>query len=81
MKLKLKTKKGRECYKLRKQTVEPVFGIAKSVLRFRQFLLRGLDKVNIEWDLVALAYNLKRLHKMTLDNPVPSFDKKFFIGA
>ena len=59
MKLKLKTKKGRECYKLRKQTVEPVFGIAKSVLRFRQFLLRGLDKVNIEWDLVALAYNLK----------------------
>lgn len=81
MKLKLKTKKGRECYKLRKQTVEPVFGIAKSALRFRQFLLRGLDKVNIEWDLVALAYNLKRLHKMTLDNPVPSFDKKFFIGA
>jgi len=60
----LKTKVGREKYKKRKQTVEPVFGIIKPVLGFRQFLLRGFDKVNIEWDLIALAYNLKKLHKL-----------------
>jgi hypothetical protein len=44
--------------------VEPVFGIIKSVLGFRQFLLRGLKKVALEWQLVCLAYNLKRLHRM-----------------
>lgn len=55
-------------YALRKQTVEPVFGIIKSVMGFRQFLLRGLAKVSGEWDLVALAYNCKRFWslKMTL---------------
>ena len=62
---RLKTKVGREKYKKRKQTVEPVFGIIKSVLGFRQFLLRGLDKVNIEWDLVTLAYNFKKIHKLS----------------
>ena len=62
---RLKTKDGREKYKIRKETVEPVFGIIKSVLGFRQFLLRGLDKVNIEWDLVTLAYNFKKLHKLS----------------
>ena len=61
----LKTKAGREKYKKRKETVEPVFGIIKSVLGFRQFFLRGLDKVNLEWNLVTLAYNFKRLHKIT----------------
>ena len=81
MKQKLNTKRGKECYKLRKQTVEPVFGIQKSVLGFRQFSLRGLGKANLEWDLVSLAYNVKRLHKLTLSTAVPSFDKKFFIGA
>lgn len=81
MKQKLSSKRGQECYKLRKQTVEPVFGIQKSVLGFRQFSLRGLDKVNLEWDLLSLAYNLKRLHKLTLSTAVASFDKKFFIGA
>ena len=40
---------------------EPVFGIIKSVLGFRQFLLRGLDKVRGEWNLVTLAWNLKRM--------------------
>jgi transposase len=62
---RLKTKDGRKKYKIRKETVEPVFGIIKSVLGFRQFLLRGLDKVNIEWDLVTLAYNFKKLHKLS----------------
>ena len=61
MKEKLQTDEGRRRYGLRKQTIEPVFGIIKSVMGFRQFLLRGLKKVTGEWTLVALAYNLKRL--------------------
>jgi transposase len=65
MKHRLKTAVGRAKYKLRQQTVEPVFGIIKSVLGFRQFLLRGLTKVALEWQLVCLAYNLKRLHRMS----------------
>ena len=53
-------------YALRKQTAEPVFGIIKQALGFRQFSLRGLEKVEGEWELVALAYNLKRLWNMKL---------------
>ena len=51
----LKTQAGKAFYSLRKQTVEPVFGIIKSVMRFRQFPLRGLDNVRNEWMLVCLA--------------------------
>lgn len=58
---KMTDPKNRKLYALRKQTVEPVFGVIKQALGFRQFLLRGLDKVNLEWMLVASAYNLKRL--------------------
>jgi hypothetical protein len=58
---RLKTPEGRALYALRKHTPEPVFGIIKSVLGFRQFLLRGLDKVRGEWNLVTMAYNVKRL--------------------
>jgi hypothetical protein len=61
---KLKTKKGTKIYKKRKETVEPVFGILKNVMGFRQFLLRGLEKVNIEWELVMTAYDFKKLHRM-----------------
>jgi Transposase DDE domain len=61
MKHALKTKAGRAAYALRKQTVEPVFGIIKSVMGFRQFLLRGLANVQNEWTLVCLAWNLKRM--------------------
>ena len=61
MKHALKTKIGRAAYALRKQTVEPVFGVIKSVLGFRQFLLRGLENVRNEWTLVCLAWNLKRM--------------------
>jgi transposase len=61
---KLKTKKGKSVYKKRKETVEPVFGIIKHVMGFRQFMLRGIDKVNTEWSLVMLAYNFKRLHNL-----------------
>jgi IS5 family transposase len=57
----LKTQAGRAAYALRKQTVEPVFGIIKSVMGFRQFLLRGVKQVRHEWTLVCLAWNLKRM--------------------
>ena len=57
---KLASKQGKAVYRLRKQTVEPVFGIIKEVLRFRQFLMRGKDKAATEWNLVCTAYNLKR---------------------
>jgi transposase len=58
---RLQTPEGRKLYALRKHTPEPVFGIIKSVLGFRQFLLRGLDKVKGEWTLVTMAWNLKRM--------------------
>ena len=64
MAMKLKTEKGKAVYKKRKETVEPVFGIIKSVMGFRQFMLRGIGKVNTEWALVRTAYNFKRLHKL-----------------
>ena len=66
---RLQTSAGRTLYKLRKQTVEPVFGIIKSVLGFRQFLLRGREKVSLEWLLVCVSYNFKRL--FTLKNLAP----------
>jgi transposase len=59
---RLKTPEGKKTYGLRKQTPEPVFGIIKSVMKFRQFLLRGLENVKGEWDLVTMAWNVKRLH-------------------
>ena len=58
---RLKTPEGRKVYALRKQTPEPVFGIIKSALGFRQFLLRGLDKARGEWSLVTMAWNIKRM--------------------
>jgi transposase len=64
MQHRLKTSAGRSLYKLRKETVEPVFGIIKAALGFRQFQLRGQIKVSLEWTLVCLAYNLKRLHRL-----------------
>lgn len=62
MAYKLRTKIGKQLYGLRKSTVEPVIGIIKEVLGFRQFSLRGLEAAAGEWGLVCLAYNLKRLH-------------------
>jgi transposase len=64
MRHRLRTTAGKALYKLRQQTVEPVFGIIKAVLGFRQFRLRGRAKVSLEWTLVCLAYNLKRLHRL-----------------
>ncbi len=64
MAYKLRTEIGQAIYRLRKCTVEPVIGIIKAVLGFRQFSLRGLDSADCEWCLVCLAFNLKRLHTL-----------------
>ena len=61
MRHRLATPEGKALYALRKQTPEPVFGIIKSVLGFRQFSLRGLEKVKGEWSLVTMAWNIKRM--------------------
>lgn len=61
MKHKLKTPEGRELYAKRKSTVEPVFGIIKHVMGFRQFFLRGIEAVTGEWTLVSMAWNIKRM--------------------
>lgn len=62
----LESKEGKETYKKRKQTVEPVFGIIKEILGFRRFSLRGEEETNAEWSLVCTAYNLKRFFKMQM---------------
>jgi transposase len=64
MEHRLKTQQGKALYGLRKQLPEPVFGIIKSVLGFRQFLLRGIDQVKGEWSLVTMAWNLKRMFNL-----------------
>ncbi len=66
MKQKMELDENRASYRLRKQTVEPVFGVMKHVMEFRYFMLRGKGKVTGEWELLALAYNCKRLHNMLL---------------
>src|SRR5713101_949008 len=64
MAYKLQTEIGRAIYRLRKCTVEPVLGIIKDILGFRQFSLRGLQGAAGEWCLVCTAFNLKRLHTL-----------------
>jgi transposase len=64
MRHRLRTAQGRALYAKRKSTVEPVFGIIKAVMGFRQFLLRGLTAVKGEWNLVCIAWNIKRMHVM-----------------
>ena len=66
MREKLIKPQNKEKYRKRQQTVEPVFGIIKQALGFRQFLTRGLENVNNEWNLVATAYNFKRLFSMKM---------------
>jgi transposase len=61
MAYRLKTPTGRKLYGLRKQTPEPVFGIIKSVMGYRQALLRGLDNVRGEWNLVTMSWNIRRM--------------------
>lgn len=64
MKDKLQTEQAKKKYRKRKSTVEPVFGIIKSILGFTSFRLRGLNKVKLEWTLITLAYNCKRLNNL-----------------
>jgi hypothetical protein len=64
MKRKLKTKVGRRIYATRKAIVEPVFGQIKQARGFRQFLLRGLPKVRMEWALICLTHNILRMHRV-----------------
>ena len=63
MRRKLQTRRGRQRYALRMQTVEPVFGQIKQGRGFRQFLLRGLKKVNGEWSLICTGHNLLKLFR------------------
>jgi transposase len=60
---KLRTKQGRETYAKRKGMIEPIFGQIKQVRGFRQFLLRGLEKMRGEWRLICLTHNLKKLFR------------------
>ena len=66
MQHRLKTEAGQQFYAKRKSTVEPVFGIIKEVMGFRRFLLRGIDAVTGEWTLVCIAFNLKRLCRLSV---------------
>ena len=61
---RLKTPERRALYALRKQTPEPVFGIIKSVMGFRQFSMRGLNLARGEWSLVTMAWNIKRMFRL-----------------
>ncbi len=63
---------GKQLYGLRKETVEPVFGIIKQAIGFRRFLLRGKDKLGIEWTLMSTSYNLKRLFNLGMKLPIAS---------
>jgi len=63
---KLETLAGKKLYALRKQTVEPVFGIIKSIMGFRQFSMRGLAAADNEWNMVCLSWNLKRMAVLRL---------------
>ena len=63
MRRKLRTRRGRERYALRMQTVEPVFGQIKQGRGFRQFLLRSLEKVNREWQIICTGHNLLKLFR------------------
>jgi len=65
MKHRLQTKEGKEIYAQRKSMIEPIFGVIKHVMGFRQFMLRGFKKSKGEWNLICIAYNLKRLHTIS----------------
>ena len=62
---RLKTRRGKQLYALRKQTPEPVFGIIKSVMGFRQFLLRGFENAKGEWNLVTMSWNIRRMFALS----------------
>jgi transposase len=69
MRHKLRTPAGQALYKRRKAIVEPVFGQTKEVRGFRQFQLRGAERVTCEWDLICMAHNLGKLHRAGQASP------------
>ena len=71
MRRKLRTKRGRRRYAIRRETVEPVFGQIKQGRGFRQFLLRGLEKVNREWSLICTGHNLLKLFRYGSGSAAP----------
>ena len=71
MRRKLRTKRGRRRYAIRKETVEPVFGQIKQGRGFRQFLLRGLEKVSREWSLICTGHNLLKLFRYGSGSAAP----------
>ena len=66
MRWRLQTQEGRAIYSLRKSTIEPTFGIQKEVMGYRQFLVRGLNAVSAEWDLLCLGFNMKRMFTLAM---------------
>jgi transposase len=62
---RLKMRRGKQLYALRKQTPEPVFGIIKPVMGFRQFLLRGVENAKGEWNLVTMSWNIRRMFALS----------------
>ena len=76
MRRKLQTKRGRQRYALRMQTVEPVFGQIKQGRGFRQFLLRGLEKVSGEWSLICTGHNLLKLFRFGVAQPRETTDQQ-----
>jgi len=68
MKEKMNPDESRKIYSLRKITVEPVYGHMKQNLGFRKFLLRGLEKVKIEMNLISIAHNLLKIHRILGEN-------------
>jgi hypothetical protein len=67
MRRKLKTKAGKAVYARRKAIVEPVFGQIKQARGFRQFLLRGIEKVRGEWSLVCLTHNILKCYRLSYE--------------
>ena len=66
MQHRLQSDEGKALYAQRKYKIEPVFGIIKHVMGFRQFMLRGFEQAQGEWNLICIAYNLKRLYKISI---------------
>jgi transposase len=64
MRHKLRTESGKAVYKLRKQVIEPIFGVIKSIIGFRKFSRRGFQNAATEWKLICMCYNVKKLHKL-----------------
>ncbi len=73
MRKKLQSPTGHDLYKMRKAIVEPVFGQLKEVRGFRRFLLRGLEQVGAEFDLMALTHNLLKLFRYASAQPIAAY--------